>query len=322
MPRVLKWIVLAVPVLLLAGIAYVVTGSYTEHRRLVAEEAAAYAPPGEMVAVSTPGGVDTRLHVYAEGEGSPTLVLMSGLGTSSPYFDFRALFDRLSQSRRVVVVERAGYGWSELSRTPRDIDTVLAQTRRALAEAGESPPYVPVPHSMAGLEAVYWAARHPDEVSSIVGLDPLVPGYLDRAEERPSLSRLETVLARTGLMRSGPEVFERNFPAMVAGRLDPDEAAAAEAIFMRRTHTPAMWSELRALDRNAAAVDGALPIDVPFHAVLSEQGTGTWTSAVRDFVAGRGGDLLSLDAGHYVHVERPDRVAEFILRQTGPRGAD
>ncbi|MFW5655458.1 MAG: alpha/beta fold hydrolase [Roseicyclus sp.] len=309
-------IALAIAVLLLAGIAFVVTGSHLEHRRLVAEEIAAFPPPGEVLAVSAPGGVESRLHVHAEGQGAPTLVLMSGLGTSSPYFDFRALAERLSDVARVAVVERAGYGWSEISGSPRDIDTVLAETRQALAQAGERPPYVLVPHSMAGLEAAYWAARHPGEVAAIVGLDPLVPGYLDRTEERPSLSRLETVLARTGLMRDGPEIFAENFPAMVAGRLDPSEAAAAEAIFMRRTHTPDMWAELRALDLNAATVAEALPIDVPFHAVLSERGTEVWTEAVHAFVTTTGGDLLPLDAGHHVHVDRPGRAAEFILRHS------
>jgi pimeloyl-ACP methyl ester carboxylesterase len=308
------WIVLAITVLLLAGIAFVVSGSYTEHRRLVAEEIAAYPPPGEVVTVSAPGGVESRLHVHAEGQGNPTLVLMSGLGTSSPYFDFRALAGRLSDTARVAVVERAGYGWSEISGSSRDIDTVLAETRQALAQAGERPPYVLVPHSMAGLEAAYWAARHPGEVTAIVGLDPLVPGYLERTQERPTLSRLETVLARTGLMRDGPDVFAENFPAMVAGRLDPTEAAAAEAIFMRRTHTSDMWAELRALDRNAATVADAMPIAAPFHAVLSERGTQVWADAVRDFAAATGGEILPLDAGHYVHVDRPGRVAEFILR--------
>jgi pimeloyl-ACP methyl ester carboxylesterase len=59
-----------------------------------------------------------RLHVYSEGSGEPTLVFMSGSGTTAPTLDFRGLYRRLATNYRVVVVERAGYGWSDDSDTP------------------------------------------------------------------------------------------------------------------------------------------------------------------------------------------------------------
>ena len=73
---------------------------------------------------------------------------MSGFGTSSPFYDFKVLFDKLVNDYRIAVVERAGYGWSNISSNSGDLDTVLAETRRALKLAGEKPPYVLFPHSM------------------------------------------------------------------------------------------------------------------------------------------------------------------------------
>ncbi len=66
-----------------------------------------------------------KLHVYTKGEGDTTLVFMSGLGTSSPVYDFKVLYNKLSNDYRIAVVERAGYGWSDISSSSRDIDTVV-----------------------------------------------------------------------------------------------------------------------------------------------------------------------------------------------------
>ena len=40
---------------------------------------------------------------------------------------------------------------------------------------GEKGPFVLLPHSMSGLEAIYWAQKYPDEVMGIVGMDMAFP---------------------------------------------------------------------------------------------------------------------------------------------------
>lgn len=309
--RLIIAIAAGIPLLLVAGLAFVVAGSYLEHRRLVELEKEAHPAPGTLVDL---GAGDGALHVYAEGEGDPTLVFLSGLGTSSPFYDFKVLFEHLSDEYRIAVVERAGYGWSDVTASPRDLNTVLDETRTALRHAGESPPYVLFPHSLAGLEALHWANTFPGEVNAIIGLDPLVPKYLERAGEVASLSRLETLLARTGLMRSGPDVFATNFPAMVRGHLAEDEAEVAETIFLRRTHTQNMWDEVRALAKNAAIVREQGAPDVPFYAFISEQGSEAWKESLISYAEATPGRLFLLDAGHYVHLDEPELIAETSRR--------
>jgi pimeloyl-ACP methyl ester carboxylesterase len=313
----LKWSVIGILVLAVTGAIVVVGGSYVEHRRLVALETDAHPPPGVLVDVGAGTGASAdegagegHLHVYAEGDGSPTLVFLSGFGTSSPYFDFKPLFEELSEDYRIAVVERAGYGWSDISSRPRDLETVLGETRAALRRAGEGPPYVLFPHSMAGLEAIYWARNHPEEVEAIIGLDPLVPGHYETTEDGASPSPLITFLARTGLMRSGPDVFARNFPAMVEGQLTQDEAVIAESVFMRRTNTPDMWAEARMLPQNAASfAAGTLP-GAAFHAFISGTQPENWKEAVAEYSRATGGEVFVLDAGHYLHVQKPGLIAE------------
>lgn len=54
-----------------------------------------------------------------------------------------------------MVVEKFGYGFSDIVDKSRDIDSILEDTRAALAGVGLTAPYVLCPHSMSGLEALY-----------------------------------------------------------------------------------------------------------------------------------------------------------------------
>ena len=311
--RFLVGILVGVPSLIVAGIAFIVIGSYLEHKELVEVEKVEYPAPGLRVAVGPETAGDAtpdRLHVYAEGEGDHTMVFLSGLGTSSPYYDFKVLFRRFSDDYRVAVVERAGYGWSDITTSPRDIETVLGETRTALELAGEEPPYVLFPHSLAGLEALYWASAHPEEVVAIIGLDPLVPEYHERRDSDPSLPLLVTILARTGLMRSGPDIFASNFPAMVKGHLTEQEAEVAETVFLRRTNTRNMLAEVAALPRNAQTVGELGPPSLPVHVFVSDEGTEVWKESLMSYAETTGGEYVLLDAGHYVHLDMPEFIAE------------
>ena len=59
----------------------------------------------------------------------------------------------LSDEYRIVVVEKFGYGYSDVVDEDRNIQTVLSETRLALNKAGIDGPYVLCPHSMSGIEA-------------------------------------------------------------------------------------------------------------------------------------------------------------------------
>ncbi len=136
---------------------------YINHQIHLKEEAELRLPLGKMVEV---GG--HNMSIYVEGSGDMTLVFMSGGGTCSPILDFRSLYSLLSNKYQIAVVEKFGYGFSDVVDKGRDIDSILEDTRAALAAAGLNAPYVLCPHSMSGLEALYWAQKYPDEVSAII----------------------------------------------------------------------------------------------------------------------------------------------------------
>lgn len=131
-------------------------------------------PLGEMIEVD-----GHNMCIYSEGKGEHTLVFLSGSGTASPILDFRSLYSLLDDDYRIVVVEKFGYGFSDVVNTERSFDTILRQDREALSKAGIDAPFILCPHSMSGLEAILWAQEYPDEVEAIVGLDMSLPRSYD-----------------------------------------------------------------------------------------------------------------------------------------------
>jgi len=304
--KIFKRTLIIIPLILIALVSFVVLSSYFEHRKLIAEEKEKYPAPGKLVEVE-----DTKIHVYAEGQGEQTLVFLSGLGTVSPYYDFKALFEKLAADYRIAVVERAGYGWSEISSSDRDLKTVLQETRTALKHAGEKAPYVLFPHSLAGLEAIYWANLYPEEVEAIIGLDPLVPGYVEKTEEKPSLSPLITVMTRTGLVRNQPDVFNNNFVAVKKGHLTEKEAEIARTIFYRRVQTKNMWEEVDMVTKNSQIVAEQTKSKVPFYAFTSAKNEEEyWQDSINNYVKATNGESFILDADHYIHLDYPELIAE------------
>ena len=304
MRRTLKWIavgIVLVPTLLIAG-------SFAYHRLRLPREEAAHPAPGQLVSVG-----DHNLHVYAEGAGDVTLVFLAGSGTSAPVLDFRPLYRRLSGDYRIAVVERAGYGWSDIASTSRDIDTVLEETRSALQGAGEGPPYVLFPHSMAGLEALYWADLYPDEVVAIVGLDPAIPQTYEVMPEPPqAMLTMITFMSRTGLMRLFPFVCLES-PAISEGHLSAAEAETYCALLYRRTLTSNMLAEVEAVRTNATVVSAHPTPDVPLYIFISngdDLPVDSWGTLLAAFAEEAGGDYRVLDVNHYIHNFAPDRIAE------------
>lgn len=317
MTKRLKWIALSLCAIMLL----LLVGSYLNHRLRLPQEIAAYPPPGQQVAVN-----GHRLHVYGEGAGAPTLVFLSGSGTTAPTLDFRGLYRRLSDEYRIVVVERAGYGWSDDSDTPRDIDTVVGETRAALQAAGESPPYVLLPHSMSGLEALHWADLYPEEVVAIVGLDPAVPPvYAENPPPRLMIT-LGTFIARSGLLRLVPALCHGS-EAVSQGHLNDEETAATCALLYRRTWSANMLSEVAVTQANAAQVAAQGIPDVPIYFFVSN-GEGlmarNWVALLVAYVEDApNGRYLLLDVGHYVHNLATETIAaetRLFLAEVGESG--
>lgn len=278
-----------------------ILGSFINHKIKLNQDAELFKPLGQMVSVN-----GHQMSVYTEGKGNATLVFLAGGGTASPILDFRSLYSRLSSEYKIAVVERAGYGFSEVADVPRDIDTVLEETRESLKLAGVKAPYILFPHSMSGLEAIYWAQKYPEEVSGIVGLDAAVPGaYADVNIPNRLLFDLFSFGAKMGITRFIPSMIDSE-AAIMAGTLTDHEKEIYKAVYYRRTETKPMISEMESVKSNAQKVSGMPTPQIPM-LFFTSNGNGTgiatqeWQQYQRDFLATvKGSQEVFLDCGHYV----------------------
>lgn len=286
--------------ILLTILAIVLAGIYANHRLQLHKEAPLRAPLGQLVEVN-----GHQISLYTEGQGDQTLVFLSGGGTCSPILDFKSLYAPLSGEHRIVVVEKLGYGFSEVADVERSIASILADTRAALAAAGINGPYVLCPHSMSGIEALYWAQQYPEEVEAIIGLDMAVPqAYEDYQINLPML-KLSQLAARLGITRLLPGIAESD--AIKYGTLTDTEKDVYRAIFYAKTATVTMLNEVRHIKENAKLVrQGGVP-QVPM-LLFASNGVGTgwdaeeWRAHQEAFAQrAENARLLTLDCPHYVH---------------------
>ncbi len=141
-----------------------------------------------------------KMHVYSEGEGKKTIVLMPGLGTPAPSIDFKPLINELKKDFKVVIVEPFGYGFSDKTSKERSVENIVDETRMALKEAKIDGPYILMPHSISGVYAQYYAAAYPKEVKAIVMLDTtLVKTVVEESDKIDfSFGKKQYALAKVG----------------------------------------------------------------------------------------------------------------------------
>lgn len=265
-------------------------------------------PPGEMVKVN-----GHQMHVYKTGSGEETLVMMAGGGTSSPVMDFKTLSKYLKDDYQVVVIEKAGYGYSEVTDTSRDIDTMLSETREALKQAGISDPYILFPHSMSGIEALYWAEKYPDEVKAIVGLDMATPEAYEELNTPMPLIYIGNLAAKTGIFRWIPHADESE--AVQYGNLTAQEKDTAQALFHQRTSTRNMTEEVKEIKNNADKVNDEKLDELPMLLFASNgENTGFDPEVWRDIQHSFAKDnesrtVIDMEAAHYLHNVQPEKIA-------------
>lgn len=300
-------------VIIFAVILILFAAIYIYHRVQLNNESELLTPLGEIVEVD-----GHNMSIYTEGTGDKTIVFMSGGGTCSPILDFKSLYLLLSDKYKIAVVEKFGYGFSDVVDKSRDIDSILEDTRAALTSSGLNAPYVLCPHSMSGLEALYWAQKYPNEVSAIIGLDMAVPQYYDSMNINIPLMKLSSWAADIGVTRLIPSISESE--AIKHGTLSDEEKEIYKAVFYNRTATKTMINECEAVKENAKKVNDMGIPQLPMLLFISNGsgGTGfdeeTWRKIPIEYISQiDSGKYIELDCPHYIHDYEYKTISEKII---------
>lgn len=306
-------------VMIILGITVgIVLLTYINHMIQLQKEAKQFTPLGQLVQVD-----GHNMSIYTEGEGEQTLVFMSGGGTCSPILDFKSLYSLLSDEYRIAVVEKFGYGFSDVVDKERHIVSILEDTRTALQEAEIEGPYILCPHSMSGIEALYWAQQYPEEVSAIIGLDMAVPGAYKEYQINMPMLRLSQFAARIGITRLIPNISESD--AIKYGTLSEEEKEIYRAVFYQRTATTTMMNEVNIVKENAKVVEITGVPQVPMLLFVSN-GVGTgwdenvWKQLQQEYVEEKeNAELIELSCPHYIHDHEyeliSEKMKEFIIEK-------
>ena len=283
------------------------------HRISLEKEQASLTPVGQQVLVN-----GHQMNVYVEGDGLETIVILSGAGIASPILDFKDVSDSLSKKYKVVIVERAGYGYSDDSNQSRDVMEVLSETRQALSQANVTGPFIILSHSIASLESLAWQEKYPDEVKALVGLDWALPSSYEDLKDNQALLSVAYWSSKIGLLRYFPESFYIKNPT-----LTETERQQYKLLAYKQLMSQAMFHESRLVKENAKKVsECTINPQIPALLMVSN-GEGTsfsqseWQHYAEKFASDQSNvKVVYIDAPHdlyhYQSHEVITRIEEFL----------
>jgi pimeloyl-ACP methyl ester carboxylesterase len=280
----------------------------------------AFPPPGKFVMVNA-----ARMHLHCTGQGSPTVVLDSGL--SDAWIAWYKVQPQVARFTQVCSYDRAGLGWSEPNSRPRTSSFIAQDLHALLHNAGLVPPFVVVGHSMGGLDVRMYAKLYPSEVAGMVLVDASHPEQFDRFPR--------DVRASGGEWRRAVLRVERLMPFGIPRLMDwcgtaqfsevRDEFRAFDCTTQQKLGTIA---EIDAFNGSLAEARTAGSLgDLPL-VVLSEDPDRpspggpepafhrAWLVMQEELahLSTRGSHVIAKGAGHQIHLERPDLVIGAIAK--------
>ena len=282
------------------------------HRICLEKEEASLTPMGQLVPVN-----EHQINVYVEGTGPETIVILSGAGIASPILDFKDLSDSLAKRYKVVIVERAGYGYSDDSNHSRDVMEVLSETRQALSQANIIEPFIILSHSMASLESLAWQEKYPDEVKALIGLDWALPSSYENLKQNQALLTVAYWSSKIGLLRYFPESFY-----IKNSTLTETERKQYKLLAYKQLMSQAMLHESQKVKENAKKVPSNINPKIPTLLLVSNgQGTSFGQSEWQNFAEKFASEQSNVkviymdvphDLYHYQNHEVVSRIEDFL----------
>jgi pimeloyl-ACP methyl ester carboxylesterase len=272
---------------------------------------------GKIVSV---GGL--RMHIDCTGEGSPTVVLESGLGDS--YVSWHKVQPQIAKFVRVCSYDRAGLGYSDPSSQPRTSRVIAGELHALLQAAGIAPPYVLVGHSMGGYDVRLFASLYRSEVTGVVLVDSSHPEQEDRFP--PELKNMQ------GTWRREAEFLEYTMPfgiPRLLGFCDDDPwQRAAECNWNSAREGAEEMAAFRESAAQTAATGalGNLPLVVLSHDPekpsaelspdLAKVTNDAWEKMQEELahLSTSGTQAIAKNSAHYIQLDRPDAVIEAVHR--------
>jgi pimeloyl-ACP methyl ester carboxylesterase len=283
---------------------------------------------------------DHRLHVRIRGEGAPSVVIISGLG--SPSAEWWYLQDDIAEQGTVVTFDRAGYGFSDYGPLPRTNRRISEELFELLERAGISPPYLLIGHSAGGLMAQYFARMYPGLVGAMVLVDSLSPEAgrirdLDAPEYQKRASIPAIMKELKMILEMDDDQFVEIVPSIMGTRYDNLTGPVKDLIIQQhldRKMYRTMLHEMEVWEHNLSHVneEGPFPpvplkvicrdtvvmIDEMMQMGIPEEEAGAaeslWAEINRNLagLSPKGDFLVASGAGHEIHLSKPRYIVDAV----------
>jgi pimeloyl-ACP methyl ester carboxylesterase len=238
-----------------------------------------------------------KLHCCVYGNGSPTVVLVSGFEAPQAYWN--SVIPDLAAKTTVVTFDRAGIGKSEIGDLPTHGEQSAKDLQVLLDKLGVPRPYILVGHSYGGSVVRLFASMYPDDMGGLI---------LEDTQHEDVLNELRKILKGKDL-----EAFEQ----LVVDRFSAPENPKTEADY--RNITREQVSKSKSLPRIPFVIltsaDRAKAMQPIFSAEAIEK------IAKLDFALNKklaalipgGRQIIVEGAGHDIHVEKPEALIAPVV---------
>jgi pimeloyl-ACP methyl ester carboxylesterase len=327
---VLFWIAGSVSALICVGVLYQWLGSLRDRRR--------FAASGRTITV----GSGCKLYLLEKGSaapGAPTVLFEAGIAATN--LNWFHVQQNVSRFAATVSYDRAGLGWSSACRTPRTPANIAMELHQMLAQTQIKPPYILVGHSFGGLVMRRFALLFPQEVASVLLVDPM------RCEEWPPLNpmkqaeldrgkKLSTIaipiarcgiarLAVSSLLRHGGQADRRladaagdgvrhvlNRVKTEVGKMPTEVWPVVASHWSRPGFYAGMRSHVCSVPATVAEMQDAEPIRGIPVLLLTPGNTIPLSTERLARIGDNARQVIAEKSAHWIHLDEPDLVIDSI----------
>jgi len=233
-----------------------------------------------------------KLHCCVYGNGSPTVVLVSGFEAPQAYWN--SVIPDLAAKTTAVTYDRAGIGKSEIGDLPTHGEQSAKDLQVLLDKLGVPRPYILVGHSYGGSVVRLFASMYPDNMGGLI---------LEDTQHEDVLTELRKILKGKDL-----EAFDQ----LVADRFSAPENPKTEADY--RNITREQVAKSKPLPRIPFVILTSANRAKAMQPIFSNEAIdeiakldGALNNKLAALIPG-GRQIIVEGTGHDIHVDKPEAL--------------
>ena len=152
------------------------------------------------------------IHAVLKPGNKYTIVMLPGMGSASPYYDFYKLANKVSEKYSVIIMEPLGYGFSSETNKERTLDNYEYELSKVLDYYNIDDNIILLGHSYSGISNLNYANKH-KEVKGLVCLDCTTAYQIETHLDKPTtkMPMILSYISPLGIVRIGySKIFSNN----------------------------------------------------------------------------------------------------------------